>query len=504
MRTVIMSDIHIGDNYRTCWYQATVHEPYLLALLDYIIQNASGGPEPIGRLVILGDFFDFWTYPPAVVPPSIDQIIQANPNVLGPEGKLRQVLDALAGNVQYIHGNHDITLTQADLDRIPTGQHKIAMLPDITPDPSGLLLTHGHLATMFNAPDPRAPVPVGYYVTRVIAHLVEQELAPNQTAADLHNQGSPYGFSLASLIPSLSGQFSNPSITNLLIDYICERCGWDESGQIKLEGGASTTIAAIKPLYDGLWTNWARDNGGGEVGALIAAKAAQADYEGSYICWFAQKFAFERNQARAIMGHTHVPKVGIQHSACDYVNNGFECPSTPDISAGQTHWNFTEVAGDGTMSLRQVAHRNGSYLIEPASAPPDTIVYSPFMDFSCYISIVNNSGGDLTYQTQSASRGYFVFPPPKTIRAGTTARLWIQDLPGAYGAEGAVTYTDSQGKRWAFSFGCPTGFSPNYASGGACFVATSENPPMPGQKPSPSVPRTGHPLFVTFYLVYPS
>src|ERR1035438_4517620 len=93
-RTVVLSDVHIGTNARTCWYQKGVHEPYLRSVLDYVIAHADAVDTPVGKLVLLGDFFEFWTYPPGQRPPSIDDIINANPKILGPEGKLRQVVEA--------------------------------------------------------------------------------------------------------------------------------------------------------------------------------------------------------------------------------------------------------------------------------------------------------------------------------------------------------------------------------------------------------------------------
>lgn len=58
---------------------------------------------------------------------------------------------------------------------------------------------------MFNAPDARCPgeVPVGHFVTRAIAHLLDNTLSPGRTAADLRKLGPPYGFSLDSFIPAL-------------------------------------------------------------------------------------------------------------------------------------------------------------------------------------------------------------------------------------------------------------------------------------------------------------
>lgn len=77
MQTVVISDVHIGTNSKTCWYQQSVHEPYMLALLDYILRNANQGTNSVNRFVILGDLFDFWTYPPSMDPPTIDEILAA-------------------------------------------------------------------------------------------------------------------------------------------------------------------------------------------------------------------------------------------------------------------------------------------------------------------------------------------------------------------------------------------------------------------------------------------
>ena len=58
-RTVVLSDVHIGTNARTCWYQRAVHEPYLASVLDYVIAHADVADQPVSELVILGDLFDF-------------------------------------------------------------------------------------------------------------------------------------------------------------------------------------------------------------------------------------------------------------------------------------------------------------------------------------------------------------------------------------------------------------------------------------------------------------
>lgn len=501
-RTVIISDVHIGTNDRTCWYQRSVHEPYLAALLDYIVAHAKSVDNRVGGLVVLGDLFDFWTYPPDQKPPSVDDIIAANERILGEDGKLAKAVDALEGNVIYMRGNHDIGITQDDLDRLPLGDYQLPLVDDFIVDAHGILLTHGHLFTMFNAPDARYPgeVPVGHFVTRAIAHMLETTLSPGQTAADLANQGSPYGFDLSSFAPALLGELAaGPSITSILLDYFAARCGLSEGTPIKMADGSTTTISAVKDKYDGLWDEWVDAYGGGEVGETVAGKAVRADYDGDYMAWFAQKTAWGHSARGAVTGHTHVPKQGIQNSTCLYVNCGFECPAVPDLGGGQAAFNFGVIDGEGTPALWCVVRRNGTYCVGPFDgAPADQLVYAPFSDYSCYVTIANETADELNRVSESADYGYYVVDPPETIAAGETARFWLQDLAGLHGAEGGSTYEPAGGgERLGFVYGCPTGIFPNYASGGSSFAASSGNLPLPNQ-PRNVVPEWGHPLFVDF------
>ena len=509
-RTVVISDVHIGSNVPTCWYQRAVHEPYLATVLDYIAAFASDVDNPVGKLVLLGDLFDFWTYPPDQQPPTVDDIIAANDVILGPDGKLAKAVQALNGNVVYLHGNHDIGVTQADLDRLPLGGYHIPLIDDLVVDDTGIVLTHGHLFTMFNAPDDRYPgdVPVGHFVTRAIAYLLENTLAPGKTAADLPSQGSPYGFDLTSFAPGLLAQLAGPSITGILLDYFSARCGLPETQPILMADGSQMTISDAKAKYDGLWDDWVARYGGGEVGELIAAKAVHADYDGGYMAWFAEKAAWDNGAHGAVTGHTHVPKQGIQNSTCLYVNCGFECPAVPDVAAGAAAFNFGVISSDGTPTLWCVIKQDGTYCVGPSPPVcnpdtglptcPDQVVYSPFSDFSCYITIANATSEDLTKTAETADTGYYVTDPPDTIPAGATARFWLQDFPGIQGAEGGTTYVPSGGgDSLGFSYGCPTGIFQNYASGGSSFVAGSGSPPASSQPPN-TVPPYGHPLFVDF------
>src|SRR5690348_3955840 len=87
-KTYVLSDVHIGNDTPTCWYQKSYHEPYLIAVLDEILKNKDKTDEnKIDEVLLLGDLFDFWTYAPEDAPPSIEEILKANPNIFGEKVK---------------------------------------------------------------------------------------------------------------------------------------------------------------------------------------------------------------------------------------------------------------------------------------------------------------------------------------------------------------------------------------------------------------------------------
>src|SRR5688500_8659740 len=79
---VVLSDIHIGNGAATCWYQSRIHDAQLIEIVRWILARRAS----IREVVLLGDVFDVWTYPPSVRPPSMADIIRANPVLLGPGG----------------------------------------------------------------------------------------------------------------------------------------------------------------------------------------------------------------------------------------------------------------------------------------------------------------------------------------------------------------------------------------------------------------------------------
>jgi UDP-2,3-diacylglucosamine pyrophosphatase LpxH len=493
-RIVTLSDVHIGDNTPTVWYQQKYHEPYLSALFDHVIANAGD----IRELVILGDFVDFWTYPPERRPPSFAEIAAANPNILGPDGKLSAALTALQGRVTYVPGNHDMTITQADLALIGNRRYQVRLHTEENYFPLGadrrLLMAHGHRWTMFNCPDATtrlAPLPVGHFATRAFCHMLTRKLKPGQTVADLVDQGQPNGVDFGGMLHSLDA--IDGTVVELAVTYASNTMGLAMDAPVVLPSGATTTLAEARSIYRDLWASWERAGGGGRDGELEAAKAAAADIDnGTYLAWFAQRAALQNGAELVVYGHTHEAVRGLKDGFIDYLNTGFDCASMPDMP--KRHFTFAEI-DTGTLHGQIMQVTSDMRVIPYDRAKIDTITPGPTFDFSTYVT-VDNSGGaaDLLLSDARAKQGHFVVPPPARIARGQTARFWIQDYPGGAGSAGSATYQGA-GAPLTLSFACPTGVSSNSAAGAPFRARTASADPYGALNHAPTL---GHPFFVQF------
>jgi UDP-2,3-diacylglucosamine pyrophosphatase LpxH len=511
-KIVVLSDIHIGTNAPTVWYQKSFHEPFLSAALNYVIQNAA----TIQQLVLLGDVVDFWTYPPNTMPKFTD-IAQANPNIFGSNGLLSQALTALGGQVFYVNGNHDITLAQSDFNQIQNPQgYKIQVSPGYIYYPLGsnnpaIACTHGHIYTMFNAPYTSSnsnipPIPLGHFITRSVAYQRSQQLKPGQTVAQLSDSGDPDTWELVSAAISTIAtdllNFSGSkyasgslSLSKTLLDTMATATGIPRTQPILLPTGQTITFNQAEAIYANLFSEWVA-----KYGITLAAKSAIADFNGTFIGWFAQKLAFEVGAQLVVMGHTHTPKLGLGPSLVNYVNCGFNCPSQADIGSKHPTFALLDIP-TRTASVMQVVQNGSSYSIQPYTASQEIITKG--LDYSSYVIIDNTKGAyQLTLTNSAASDGTYVVAPPATIAQGQSVTFWLQDDAGIFGSEGSVqySYVDSSGKsqQLNLTFGCPTGFSSNYCSG-ANFYCKSGSGDW-GDLNDVSNATYDHPFFVRFVL----
>jgi UDP-2,3-diacylglucosamine pyrophosphatase LpxH len=498
-KVVILSDIHIGDNSKTCWYQKKYHEPYLFAALDYIKQNA----ELIDEVILLGDVFDFWAYPCAAPPPSFSKIVQANPDLLGPSGKLAEVASLLPDRIVYINGNHDQNVRQDDIRQLGQIRYCSSLQYVKTDHNHRILFTHGHEYAIFNALDqdtPLAPLPIGHFVTRAIAEHVNRILPPGKTAADMKDGGTPFDYAimLAAIIEALK---QPPfSITKVLLDYITSAAGVPKNTAVSLLDSRQATYNQAEEYYANLAANWIARYGGGERGLIAVIKSVTADHSGNYIAWYAQRDALqsEISAELAILGHTHRHRLGLKEAMINYINSGFMCPPIID---GQPQYPITFAEADlrgCNISLKSVVKQSDAYQVVDISgqSPSDSVVYSPAQDYSCYVSILNNSSSTLSKTGgETEVHGYYVVPPPQTISPGNRAQFWIHDFPGVEGAGGNVSYTDqANGKTTTFKYACPLIMNNN------CGPKPFQNKSGSGDWSADQVVGRGHPYFVNFFI----
>jgi hypothetical protein len=196
-----------------------------------------------------------------------------------------------------------------------------------------------------------------------------------------------------------------------------------------------------------------------------------------------------------VLGHTHTPKLGITKGFVKYANNGFECPSSPDIPSQRV--TFSVVDTDNCQaSIYQVIKQNTSYPISIYSAPPDSVISSKSMDYSCYVIIDNTNGTSTLNITQSNDEdGHYVVSPPQQIIPGQKREFWLQDYPGLVGSKGSVTYSVG-GHSLTLTYACPTGISKNKCSGANFYTSTDG---VNWGKLN-EIKGWGHPFFVKFVL----
>ncbi len=503
---VVISDVHIGDNTSTCWYQTKHHERRLIALLDWAIKNE----KSIDEFIILGDLFDFWTYPPDVVPPTLDDILQANPNLFSiGSGAFSRLLTALPDRVKYIRGNHDINITESDIGKISNGKGQfVRMEPDLyltrhdkqgkkmsaddfSEDYSRIVFSHGHIFTMFNAPDPPL-VPVGYFVTRLIAHKVFYHLLkPGQTAANLRKNGAPEFRNL------VSSKAINSSIPGTLLDAMARWANFHPDAPIRMPGpsGLTYSINQAKTLYKKLWSRWATGNGGGLKGHAFAYKAALSDLNGDFMGWNAQRIAFQAGASLAVMGHTHSPKNGwLKRGFVEYINTGDERPPEPEKTT--SHFNFA-VIGVGTRPRAALGQVTPNETVTLDHATADWTILGKANDYSCYVYIKNDSPYPLKLLGYDELHGYFAVEPHDLIpNNGRVVVCWMQDFPGTVGTEGVLRYQRVGGSgSEEFSFTCPTLSSNHCASGSETKIETRVGHSKTWEN---GIVKKGHPFSVSF------
>ena len=310
MKRIVVSDVHMGagrsfkEGYAGHVYDWLSEDEAqsFAAFLQFLISDNS-----VNEIVLLGDIMDTWVCPVEEVPPTFEEIVNAeiNRDIVN---NLRILAAQEAKKLIYIPGNHDVTVTK---DFLESNFRGIAFQTEYSTD--SLLAQHGHEYTMFCAPDPKNDpenrLPLGYYISRVAA-----------TNAAKTGSDNSFRYYLDEFIDELS---KSKTLIKAIFDAIAKVSNLDDNTEIKMYSG-SMRIKDVKNRYAKLYKQWdANSHFVNAREALVAEINAL-----SSVPW---KLSTEKNYRIIIFGHTHDKYLGVlsKHDADEntylYANSGTWC-----------------------------------------------------------------------------------------------------------------------------------------------------------------------------------
>lgn len=350
MKTILFSDLHIGLNLPTNWYQKTFHQKYLKALLNYIVQEGAH----IQDVVILGDWFDYWMYAPTgPIPANLDEIFDANPEVFSasPDGDFITCMDSIQGRFYYINGNHDMTVKAADINRrfrrLSTKGREVICRDNpqenVVYQSGAIYAEHGHRHSLFCRPDydrnnTYRPLPLGYFLARTwsgrTAACCEDATCLGQRAPV---ENSLFGADMLCFTEIIKATAKKSVLAKLVLYALVAIIGKTnpEEYHYVLQDGTSINAVEAAKLFPELTIR--RDLKGFLVDVNHSLTRA-----GEKLC--------KQGSRVVIMGHTHVPEIKLylfrqNFKLCSgiYVNTGFLSPGLAELEQKKSMFTFAEV-----------------------------------------------------------------------------------------------------------------------------------------------------------------
>ncbi len=344
---VVISDLHLGADLKYAECKDN------LGALEKLLKQIKASPN-VKELVIAGDLIDEWfvpattdTYQGKNQADFVRRLAIANKGVFD---ALNSIIREGVILVTYVPGNHDLTITAANIESVLPGinQARDAALGLGTYSPVGcpvVAIEHGHRYNFFCAPDPIsnqqvAPgtiMPPGYFFTRIAALFVEQGVTvpgdttpvvtPNNSGGESQDLLFRYWqdwymtvnlfpitnkFDEEIIVTNVNG-FSGSYSVNDLIPFQSSDGGWINVN-----------------LFNGIQENWeARQTLNNVPIHTVTSRAidsvnsaAETDYQANL-----QYFMNPESDKRIVVfGHTHQPKIvanqNYNSEKCIYANSG--------------------------------------------------------------------------------------------------------------------------------------------------------------------------------------
>lgn len=337
MRTVIISDTHLGINDR--FSECVQHKQ---RLIDFLGQVRESGD--VDELVVAGDFLDGWFLPATFTPDASwsDFYEKVAANCVDVIDAIQSVIDS-GVKVVYVPGNHDMTLEEDVVASMFPGMEQARDADGLGTYRTGLRdevsVEHGHRFNLFCTPDSLSNggtsiLPPGYFFTRIaVTSVVEgkpevQHTWPEvlQPMADDVDQAEAYAYyqiwrwvlETYPVDEAFDAKFIRVGVDGLASAYAIDDVlpGVDANGRINAN------------LYHEIQTRWDELQGINGVAMHMpfveAAATAASNTRTDQQAWD-QYLDLDDGVDVVVFGHTHVPLMetrGDGRTSKVYVNSG--------------------------------------------------------------------------------------------------------------------------------------------------------------------------------------
>jgi len=344
---VVMSDLHLGADltYAECNKN--------LGSLEKLLKQIQAAPN-VKELVIAGDMLDEWFVPANVdtyqgkdQAAFVKRIAATNKGVFDAINNIIQEKKIL---VTYVPGNHDLTITAANVESILPGINQVrdneqglgTYLPVDCPK---IAIEHGHRYNFFCAPDPIsnqdiAPgtiLPPGYFYTRIaVLYVMQKPVTPADTPPVVTKD--PSGTASQTLLYTYWYVWSKALTTYPIANKFDENIiatnvnGFKGNYAVNDILPYQTTPGGVIDVrfYKGIQDSWTERQTRNHVAIPIpvsqaianSGKASESEFQATN-----QYFLNPNSDKRiVIFGHTHDPKIlastNLNGQKCIYANSG--------------------------------------------------------------------------------------------------------------------------------------------------------------------------------------
>lgn len=364
-KVAVISDVHIAfrdSRNGSGWFKGKYPGALTIILTKIALD------KNINRLVINGDFFDTWLCPPDRKPfknaAEIFELWKDSAFI----SALKNCIE-LCQEVWYIPGNHDMGITQEDLNAIKSASGKTMILKEpgtyttsqLYNEPKNdckIRFEHGNASDLFNAPvspsdnDTIDGFPFGYFVTRLanqtsfkkvdsVYRKVYKQVLTKENLSNLTTAGDDKNHVLGKI---LIETFVNVLVAkaNLSLDDAHKLN--DDSVILMPEGHKDVTIGQLKTKYHSLLGKfakyWSNNINTGDpdafhkyyfiaVGKNGLNKYAREKFGKKNLKLYFKRFiGIPHTDKIVVMSHTHVALKQFinRHEICGrYVNTGCVC-----------------------------------------------------------------------------------------------------------------------------------------------------------------------------------